>query len=299
MSGTFTLTAGALALGLNTLTCGVFSSSNTNTRSIDFGSSANITITGNNTTVFFLGGSAFTLTGTPTVNGTYSGSTGTRTFRTSSGTTDATKINYNISAGSDTVLVFFAANSLDFTGFSGLFQPNSGAFYGDVTFSSTMTVTSGTAAIFFAGTGIQKFTTGGVLIDQPITKNGTGTLEFQDALTQGSAHTFAITNGTVKLKSGTTSTVGAFSATNTTPKFLQSTLAGSQATLSQASGTVSTSYLTIKDINATGGATWNSLWSNNNVDAGNNTGWVFGDPPITLATEYTYALRSFTQPRRF
>jgi len=72
-----------------------------------------------------------------------------------------------------------------------------------------------------------------------------------------------------------TSTVGAFTTSGTNQKFLQSTLAGSQATLSQASGAVDASYLTIRDINATGGATWNAFTTNNNVNAGNNLGWDF------------------------
>ena len=103
----------------------------------------------------------------------------------------------------------------------------------------------------------------------------------------------------MQLKDSATSTTGVFATSGSSQKFLQSTTPGTQATLTQASGTVNASYLTIKDINATGGATWNALWSNNNVDLGNNSGWVFGDPPIINAVEYTYALRSFTQPRRF
>lgn len=42
--------------------------------------------------------------------------------------------------------------------------------------------------------------------------------------------------------------------------------------ISKASGTVSASYLSIKDSNATGGATWNA---SNSTDAGNNLGWNF------------------------
>jgi hypothetical protein len=164
-----------------------------------------------------------------------------------------------------------------------------------------MTIAAATnPTIFSATSGTQLITTNAQTLDLPLSFNGIGgTFAFQDALTQGSTKAFTITNGTVQLKASATSTVGAFATSGTNQKSLQSTVAGTQATLSQASGTVSTNYLTIRDINATGGATWNSLWSNNNVDAGDNTGWVFGDPPITLATEYTYALRSFTQPRRF
>ena len=106
-------------------------------------------------------------------------------------------------------------------------------------------------------------------------------------------------NGAIQFKDGVTSTVGAFSTYGTNQKTLESTTPGLTATLSQSSGTVNASYLTIKDITATGGATFNALWSNNNVDAGDNSGWVFGDPPIINAVEYTYALRSLTEPRRF
>ncbi|MDD3666486.1 MAG: hypothetical protein PHQ65_14570, partial [Bacteroidales bacterium] len=51
---------------------------------------------------------------------------------------------------------------------------------------------------------------------------------------------------------------------------LQSTVAGVQASISKASGTVMSNYLSLRDMNATGGATFNA---NNSVDLGNNTGW--------------------------
>ncbi|MCX6192017.1 MAG: hypothetical protein NT109_07015, partial [Flavobacteriia bacterium] len=53
---------------------------------------------------------------------------------------------------------------------------------------------------------------------------------------------------------------------------LQSGTAGTQAILTKASGTVSGQNLNIKDINATGGATYNAFGSTN---MGNNTGWNF------------------------
>lgn len=304
MSGTFTLTLGALDLNSNTLTCNVFSSTNSNVRSIAFGT-GDITVTGNSTTVWSMSNSTnFTYTGTPTVNLSYAGSIGTRTVATGiTAGSEAIAVSINVLGGTD--IVNFAngcrIKNLDFTGYSGTGTLGTGTFsiFGGLKISPGMTVTSVTTT--FAGTsGAQQITTAGKTFDFSLVFNGIGgTFAFQDALTQGSTRNFTITNGTVKLKNGATTTVGSFITSGANQKFLESTVAGSQATLSQASGTVNASNLTIKDINATGGATWNSLWSNNNVDAGNNTGWVFGDPPITLATEYTYALRSFTQPRRF
>jgi hypothetical protein len=115
----------------------------------------------------------------------------------------------------------------------------------------------------------------GKVFDGLFTFNGAAVWQFTDAVQITSTRTFTITNGTVKLKSGVTSTVGSFATSSTTQKFLESTTPGSQATLSQASGIVSTGYLTIKDINATGGATFNAYTVNSNVNAGNNLGWDF------------------------
>jgi hypothetical protein len=106
-----------------------------------------------------------------------------------------------------------------------------------------------------------------------------------------------LVNGYVRLAESVTSTVGSFVTTGTNQKYLGSRLAGSQATISAASGTNSVSYLTIQDSNATGGAAWDANAATN-VDAGNNTGWFFAPTP-SVSNEITMRLRSFTQPRRF
>ena len=302
---TFTLTAGTLDLNNLTLSTRLFSSSNSNVRSIAFGT-GQIDVTGNSATIFSVDNSQnFSYTGTPTVNFTYAGAVGTRTITGASAATgtETNVLNYNITAGSDiiTISALRAYKNIDFTGFSGTLNNNTRTLYGNLTISSGMTVTAGTAATTFAATsGTQQITTNSVTLDFPLTFNGIGgTFAFQDALTQGSTRAFTITNGTVQLKNGVTSTVGAFATSGTNQKFLQSTLAGSQATLSQASGTVNASYLTIQDINATGGATWNAYVNQFNSDAGNVDGWDFGISPVVGGAEYTYSMRSFTQPRRF
>ena len=123
-------------------------------------------------------------------------------------------------------------------------------------------------------------------------------------LTQGSTRTFVYgvlgtAAGTLRFRAGVTSTVGTFETRGTGSRLLQSTTPGVRATLSQASGTVNANGLIIRDIAATGGATWNAYIDQNNVDAGNNTGWNFGLSPTALAYEVPYEIRSFTQPRRF
>jgi hypothetical protein len=306
---TFTLTNGALDLNNLTLSTGLFSSNNTNTRSIAFGT-GNITVTGNAGTVWnFLNLTGFTYTGTSKVNATYSGSTGTRAIyhgtSTGSGSSETKAININVTAGTDIVDMVNTGNlfvkNLDFTGFAGNLTDIRYFIYGNLTFSSGMTLVAATANTTFAGTGVtQNITTAGLTLDFPIVFDGVGsTFAFQDALTQGSTRAFTVTNGTVKLKAGFTSTVGAFATSGTNQKFLQSTTLGSTATLSQASGTVDASYLTIQDITAIGGATFNAFTDQSNVDAGNVEGWDFGISPIVGGAEYTYALRSLTEQRRF
>ena len=298
---TYTLANGTLNLNNLILSTGLFASSNSNVRSIAFGT-GNITLTGNNTTIWNTGGiTNLSITGTPVINATYSGSTGTRTV--TMGNSEAISINVNVSAGSD---IFALANSgtvkdLNFTGFTGTWSNIGSNIYGNLTVSSGMTVGAGANNVNFITTGGSKtITTAGKIFDFPMTFSGVGgTYAFQDALTQGSTRTFIINTGTVQFKNGVTSTVGSFVADSSNVKFLQSTTPGSQATLSQAAGTVNVVDLTIRDINAIGGASWNAYTDFENTDAGNNDGWNFSLSPPYSTAELPVTLRPFTQPRRF
>jgi hypothetical protein len=305
---TFTLTAGDLHVNNRTLSTGLFNSNTTNTRTIDF-KSGNITVTGNNAVVWnTTTATNLSVLGTPVVNCTYAGSTGTRVLavnRTTLNGIESKAINFYINAGTDSIITGAANDSfktLSFTGFSGSFTFNATTVYQDLILSSGMTLNSSATGVNFSGNTTQLVTTAGKTLDFPITfgsASSTPTVIFQDALTQGSTRAFTITNGTVQLKASATSTTGAFATSGTNQKYLQSTTPGTQATLTQASGTVNASYLTIQDINATGGATWLAYTDQSNTDAGNVDGWNFGISPVVGGAEYTYTLRSFTQPRRF
>ncbi len=294
-----TLTKGTFDLNNQTATCRTFLTNNSNTRSLAFGTGKVITkgtgVVWNLSTV-----TGFTVSGTPVVD--IDNNTAAATTVTTGVLSEANSVSFNFINGTytltDTTAVY---RNLNFTGFAGTIPNSVRTIYGSLTISSGMTLTAGSNLTTFAATsGTNNITTAAKTLDFPITFNGIGgTWAFQDALTQGATRAFTITNGTVELKDSATSTTGVFATSGTNQKFLQSTLAGTQATLTQASGTVNATFLTVKDINATGGATWNALLTSNNVDAGNNSGWIFGDPPITFATEYTYSIRSFTQPRRF
>ena len=303
---TCTLTNGTLDLASYTLTTGLFTSGSSNTRVMAFGT-GKLVITGTNASVYSTAtATGLTLTGSRTVEVTAVGTVGQQRSlnggSTSAGGSAANAANFYIKAGADVIslgTVTRAVGTVDFTGFSGsTLADTTPVIYGDLVLSTGMTVTAGTGVWTFAATTSQTITTNGKTLDFPVTFNGIGgTWEMQDALTMGSTRTLTMTNGTLKLKSGTTSTVGAFATSGTNPKYLYATTFGSQATISDASGTNTVEYLTIQDSNATGGAIFDAL-AITNVDAGNNTGWLFSTTP-SIGNEITMRLRSFTQPRRF
>lgn len=275
MSGQFSLVLGNIDINSNVLTCSIFNFNNTNVRSIAFGT-GKIVLTGNAAFIWRADDLVnFSLTGTPTVESNYSGATGTRTFVNGlSNGSETTAINLKVTAGSDTISPYIYLKNIDLTGFSGVVTNNARTIYGDLTVSSTCTLNGGSLVQTFASTsGVKTITTAGKTFDFNMTFNGIGgTWAFQDALTQG-FRAFTITNGTVQLKAGVTSTVGSFATSGTGTKTLSSTSSGSQATLSQASGKVNATYLTVKDIATSGNATW--FGTTNTVTQGNNTGWCF------------------------
>jgi hypothetical protein len=289
---TCTLTNGTLDLNGYTLTTGAFNSSNSNTRTLAFGSTGKIVATTNSGTVCVTStATGLTVTGSKRVELNYSGSVGTRTI---SGALTATVIegvnllDYYITAGTDTIVVTSSRSygDIDFSNggtstFAGSLSAvtNTTAIYGNLILNSAMSLGSGTDAVQMKATsGTKTITSAGKTLDFPLTFNGIGgSWAMQDALTLGSTRALTMTNGTLQLKSGTTSTVGSFATSGTNQKFLSATTPGSQATLSDASGTNSVSYLTIQDSAATGGAVFQAFTSNFNVDAGNNTGWKFNN----------------------
>jgi len=293
-----TFTAGTLNLNNNTLTATTFSSTNSNTRTLAFGT-GKLVFTGTNATVWTTATSTgLTMTGTRTVEFTGNGTAG-QTRAVSSGSTAAggtalNAANMYFKAGVDIINLGTATRvygTLDFTGFSGSTIANTAPqIYGDLVLATGMTVTGGTNTWTFAATTSQTITTNSVTITNPITFDGVGgTWTMQDALTLSSTRALTMTNGTLKLKAGTTNTVGSFATSGTNQKYLQSSTAGTQATISAAGGTNSVSYLTIQDSYAAGGATWLAPFASNNVYGGNNTNWLFGTAYASTIAETSSA----------
>ena len=220
---TFTLTTGTLDLNNNTLTCNLFSSTNSNTRAIAFGT-GKIVLIGNGGTIWSMTtATGFTLTGTPTVEANYSGSTGTRSIvhGSTAGGVESNAISVNITAGTDIVALDSAGTSgqsaiknLNFTGFTGTAPQTYGVIvYGNITLGTGMTFGTGNLNLS-ATSGTQVYTTNGVTNIGLFTINAPGaTVQLADNFTMASDKTLTFTAGTLDVNSKTL-TASIFSSSN-------------------------------------------------------------------------------------
>lgn len=150
----------------------------------------------------------------------------------------------------------------------------------------TTTAGTGTGAISMTSASAKTFDGGGSTYNCNLNQGGAGDLTIEGSNTFNDI-TNSVQPATILFTAGTTQTVSDFTLSGTSGNLItiDSTTA-SQFTLSKASGTVSVSYLDIRDSNATGGATWNAFTSNGNVDGGNNTGWVFAGTPASTGNMF-------------
>lgn len=214
---TITLLNGTLDANNHNFSLGLFSSNNSNTRTLTMGSGT-WSITGNAATVWNM----TTTTGltlnanTSTVNFTYSGSTGTRTiiFGGPSFSMNTVKV----SAGSDTVT--FSTNQLtcvdlDFTGFTGTKTAGTHNVSGNLTLGTGMTFQDGSGLLTMQATsGIKTITTNGATLGGNLTFDGVGgTWQLADNLLVNAARTLTLTNGTFDCN-GHNLSAGIFSSSN-------------------------------------------------------------------------------------
>jgi hypothetical protein len=141
--------------------------------------------------------------------------------------------------------------------------------------STNFTLNPQTAIIDATGSGTRIFAGGGKVYYA--LNNGNS-----DALVISGSNTFtfgllnSVYPTIFRFEQTSTQTIGGFGINGAPGNLatIESSSAGNQFTLSQSSGTVNAMYLSIKDSNATGGATWDAL-SPTNTNLGNNTGWLF------------------------
>ena len=223
-TGTYTLVAGTVTLAAN-LTTGSFITTGTGTRSIAFGTNQ-ITLTGNNATIWDGGGAGITITGTMTVVSNYTGSVGTRTINVGTGWTESTDFDVKVasttgisigSSGTDIVAIAGVIGNLDLTGMTFTFAPGAMTVYGNYTIPATGGTVSASASVTtFGSTQVTPVViTISRTVDFPITFSGVGgTFNLGATLTTGSTRTMTLTAGTLVLNGNSVST-GIFSSTGT------------------------------------------------------------------------------------
>lgn len=231
---------------------------------------------------------------------------GTRTilWGNSGGRTEARAVNFKVINGTDSVDIFTDSivRDLDLTGFGGTLVNRTRTIYGNLILSGTATYTAGSNATTFAkSSGTQQITCNGKTVTFPLAFSvGAVNKEFLDAFATSSSLSL-VNGGNFKFKEGVTHAVATFvwPSSEASRVTLSSLSPGNQWSLSSTATTVNAVFATLVDSNATGSTAWNAYVDNDNIDGGNNDGWDFGISPIVGAYEYTYSLRSFTQPKRF
>ena len=140
---------------------------------------------------------------------------------------------------------------------------------------ANLTVSASSGTISMTSASAKTFA-GGAKAWPTLNQGGSGALTIQQSNSFANI-TNSVQPATITLTAGTTQTVAAFGVSGTAGNLitLNTSTSGTRATLSDSTGTVEVSNVSIKDINATGGAIWNAFLKSGNVDAGNNSGWDF------------------------
>jgi hypothetical protein len=238
---TTNLTNGTLDLVSNTLTTGLFNASNSNIRTIAFGT-GNISCSGTGTVWTTTTATNLTTTGTQVVNVT---STGSTAITVNAGAlSEVNSISYNFTGGTYTLTFLasgnHAARNVDFTGFAGTWSISTGfsILYGNLKISTGMSVAVASGNLTFAATsGTKTITSNGKTINFSAIFNGAGgAWQLQDAITFAADRTTTLTNGTLDLNN-LTLTTGVFSSNNSNNRSVNFGATSSIVAVSSTSGT--------------------------------------------------------------
>lgn len=232
-----TFTSGALDLNNKQFICQGFLASNTNVRSIAFGTTGKFTLVGSRTTSPYTAWTTIdttnlTITGTPVLDLTGTNGVSSNHLFAAGYTDEASAISVNIKS---TVLgsVFLgqgpgvAYNNVDFTGFTGTFGNHIYSpftVYGNWTFSTGMTIDNSSLSLamtFAKSTGTQTITSSGKSFNCPLIFGAAGgTVFLADAIsvsTTSTSRALTLVGGTFdgNNKTITNASSGVFSSTGT------------------------------------------------------------------------------------
>jgi hypothetical protein len=159
-------------------------------------------------------------------------------------------------------------------------DPNTTSFNNAAPTNFTTTAGTGTGIISMTAATAKTFVGGGSTYNCTLNQGGAGTLTITGANTFNNVTNTNATASQITFPASTTTTVNNFTLSGSLGNLvsLRSSTPGTRFTLSDASGTVSVSYLNIQDSNAIGGANWISFVNLGNVNSGNNVGWQFLNP---------------------
>lgn len=282
LAGNLTFAQNTLNLNNYVLTCNTFISNTVTNRTINFGDTGEIQLTGSNTTAngnLFIWNCAvannMTLTGSRTVRLTYNGSVGIRTIYhgQTSGATEANAPDIYIGPGNDNISYGTTSASRSFiaddqyTGILGI--PTT--IYGDLYQSANSRPTASAIGRFFSGTqGPYSIRLNGTSLDRPIAFNGGGTYiladNFVGGTTPGAMKSVWLQSGT--LTAAANVTVGAFFA-NTNEDLPR--------TLNMGNGTWTIAGDDTSGLSGTGSMWQFGEYANNlTVNAGNSTVRMIG-----------------------
>jgi len=167
-------------------------------------------------------------------------------------------------------------------------DPNTTSFNNNAPTGFTTTAGTGVGTISMTAATAKTFVGGGSTFNCTLNQGGAG------ALTITGSNTFSnITNtvqpASVLFTAATTSTFSSFSLSGTAGNLITiGSVTAASHTLSKASGTVSSDFLSISRSTATGGAGWYA--GANSTDGGNNSGWIFTAPPAPSGSNSNFLM---------
>lgn len=142
------------------------------------------------------------------------------------------------------------------------------------------TAGTGTGTINMTSASAKTFAGGGATYNCTLNNGGAGALTIT-----GSNVITTLSNSvqptTFTFTAGTTTTLTNWNVSGTAGNLVTiGSATAANHTLSKTSGTVSANFLSISRSTATGGATWYA--GSGSTDGGNNSGWIFTDPPSVV-----------------
>lgn len=225
VTGTYTFNGGSITINDGvSMPIAIFSSSNSNARTINFGT-GQISLTANGNTIWTTQvATNFAYTGTFKVAATYTGSVGTRTL--TQGGTESTVQPISTSGSSGFILNTTSTDSIsltgswgdiDLTGAKGTYSAGAVSAFGNFNAGSTMTFAASASTMTFAATsGTKTITSNGNTFNFPIIFNGAGgRWQLQDSVIVGGTRTTTLTAGTLELNNYTFTT-GLFNVAGST-----------------------------------------------------------------------------------